>query len=107
MINSVVLIGRVGADPDIKYFESGKVKTAFNIAVSRWASGGEKTDWFRVELWDKKAETAGEYVKKGALIAVDGKFDLNQWTDDEGALREKSVVRANNFRLLGKKKEEN
>ena len=65
MINSVVIVGRAGQDPDMKYFESGKVKTSFSVAVSRWSKEGEKTDWFNIELWDKNAEFAGEYVKKG------------------------------------------
>ena len=75
MINSVVLVGRAGQDPEMKYFESGKVKTTFSVAVNRWDSKtkAEVTDWFNVELWDKIAEVAGEYVKKGKLVAIDGK----------------------------------
>ena len=74
MINSVVLVGRVGQDPEMKYFESGKVKTTFSMAINRWdaKTKGEVTDWFNIELWDKLAEVAGEYVKKGKLVAVDG-----------------------------------
>ena len=58
MINSVVVVGRVGQDPEMKYFESGKVKTTFSLAVNRWDSKtkGEVTDWFNIELWDKLAE---------------------------------------------------
>ena len=102
MINSVVLVGREGQDPDMKYFESGKVKTTFSIAVNRWDSKtkAEVTDWFNVELWDKLAEVAGEYVKKGKLVAIDGRLSSSKWTDATGAQRERFFIRAGNLRLL-------
>lgn len=105
MINSVVVVGRVGQDPEMKYFESGKVKTTFSLAVNRWDSKtkAEVTDWFNIELWDKLAEIAGEYVKKGKLVAIDGKLALSKWTDASGSPRERAFVRAVNMRLLGSK----
>jgi len=106
MINSVVLVGRAGQDPEMKYFESGKVKTTFSMAVNRWSKEGEKTDWFNLELWDKMAEVAGEYVKKGKLIGVEGRLDVSYWTDADGNKRERYVIKANNLRLLGSKKDE-
>ncbi|OGI00234.1 MAG: hypothetical protein A2287_06455 [Candidatus Melainabacteria bacterium RIFOXYA12_FULL_32_12] len=106
MINSVVIVGRVGQDPEMKYFESGKVKTAFSVAVNRWSKEGEKTDWFNIELWDKNAEVAGEYVRKGRLVGIEGKLEVSQWKDSEGNKRERFFIRANNLRLLGGKKEE-
>ncbi len=103
MINSVVLVGRAGQDPDMKYFESGKVKTTFSIAVNRWDSKSreEVTDWFNIELWDKSAEVAGEYVKKGKLVAIEGKLATSKWKDNTGADRERFFIRATNLRLLG------
>lgn len=106
MINSVVLVGRVGQEPEMKYFETGKVKTSFSVAVNRWSKDGKKTDWFNVELWDKQAETSGEYVKKGSLIAIDGRLDVSKWTDNEGNSRERFYIIASNFRLIGGKKSE-
>lgn len=106
MINSVVVVGRVGQDPDMKYFESGKVKTAFSIAVNRWTKEGDKTDWFNIELWDKQAEIAGEYVKKGRQVAIDGKLAISKWTNKEGKAVERYFIRANNLRLLGNKRDE-
>ena len=105
MINSVVVVGRVGQDPEMKYFESGKVKTTFSLAVHRWDSKtkGEVTDWFNIELWDKLAEIAGEYVKKGKLVAVDGRLAMSKWNDASGSSRERYFVRAQNMRLLGSK----
>ncbi len=103
MINSVVVVGRVGQDPQVKYFDSGKVKTVLSVAANRWSKDGQKTDWFRVELWDKKAEVAGEYAKKGALVAIDGKLAMNKWKDASGEEREYYFVRANDIHLLGRR----
>ena len=66
MVNSVVVVGRVGQNPEMKYFDSGKVKVNFSVAVNRWDSKTKEeiTDWFNIEIWDKQAEFAGEWVKK-------------------------------------------
>ncbi len=106
-MNSVVIVGRAGQDPEVKYFESGKVKTTFSVAVSRWdyKSKAETTDWFNIELWDKSAEIAGEYVKKGRQVCVDGRLVSNKWTGQDGEQKERFVIRANTLRLLGSKNE--
>lgn len=107
MINSVVLVGRVGQDPEMKYFESGKVKTTFSIAVDkRTKTKDAPPDWFNIELWDKSAEIAGEWVKKGKLVAIEGRLDISSWTDNDGNKRERYFIRGNELRLLGKKNEE-
>ena len=101
-INTTVIVGRVGQDPEMQYFETGKVKTRFSIAVNRWSKQGEKTDWFNVECWDKQAEVAGEYVKKGRQVAIDGKLEVSQWTDTStGELRERYYINAHSIKLLG------
>ncbi len=106
-MNSVVIVGRVGQDPEIKYFESGKVKTTFSVAVSRWdyKTKSEATDWFNIELWDKQAEVAGEYVKKGRQVCIDGRLAVSKWTGSNGEERERFFIRANQMRLLGSKNE--
>lgn len=108
-MNTVVVVGRTGQDPEIKYFESGKVKTAFSLAVNRWDSKTkeEVTDWFSVDVWDKQAEFAGEYIKKGRLVAVDGRIAVNKWKDASGVERERFNIVATNIRLLGSKRDEN
>ncbi len=107
-MNSVVIVGRAGQDADIKYYESGKIKTSFSVAANRWDSKtkAEVTDWFNVDVWDKQAEFAGEYVKKGRLVAIDGRIASNKWKDASGEERERYLVIANNIRLLGSKKDE-
>ena len=82
-MNTATIIGRAGQDAEIKYFESGKVKTTFSLAVNRWdrKTNGEVTDWYNIEVWDKQAEFAADYVKKGRLVAIDGVIANNRWVD--------------------------
>jgi len=106
-MNTTTIIGRAGQDAEIKYFESGKVKTTFSLAVNRWDSKTktEVPDWFNIEVWDKQAEFAGEYVKKGRQVAVDGRISISKWTDQTGEERERFLIIANQIRLLGSKRD--
>ena len=107
-MNTAVIVGRVGMDAEIRYFESGKVKARFSMAVNRWDSKtkSEITDWFNIDVWDKLAEFAGEYIKKGIQIVVDGRIAQNKWVDKAtGNDRESFLIVANNIRLLGSKRD--
>ena len=105
--NHIVLVGRAGKDPEMRYFESGRVVTTFSLAVNRPVKDAQ-TDWFDIEIWGKPAEIAGEYVKKGSLIGVEGKIRWDSWTSkDTGDLNIKPMVIADNIRLLGSKKDNN
>jgi single-strand DNA-binding protein len=104
MINSLVLVGRAGRDPEMRYFESGRVKTTFSMAVNR-PTKEKETDWFDIEIWGRQAEVAGEYVRKGSLIGIEGRLDFNRWTDDSGNKNIKPVIAATGLRLLGSKKD--
>ena len=107
-MNTVVLVGRVGRDAEVRYFESGKVRANFSIAVNRWdpKTKSEVADWFNVDVWDKQAEFAGEYVKKGIQVVVDGRIAQNKCTDKAtGNERESFLVVANSIRLLGSKRD--
>lgn len=106
-MNTVTVIGRAGQDAEIKYFESGKVKTSFSLAVNRWdaKTKEEVTDWYNIEVWDKQAEFAGEYIKRGRQVAVDGRISVSKWNDPSGETRERYLVVANNVRLLGSKRD--
>ena len=106
-MNTVTVIGRAGQDADVKYFESGKIKTSFSLAVNRWDSKTkeEVTDWYNIEVWDKQAEFAGEYIKRGRQVAVDGRISVSKWNDPSGETRERYLVVANTVRLLGSKRD--
>ncbi|MCQ2744369.1 MAG: single-stranded DNA-binding protein [bacterium] len=106
-MNTATIVGRAGQDAEIRYFESGKVKATFSLAVNRWDSKTkeEVTDWFNIEVWDKQAEFVGEYLKKGREAVVDGRISISKWTDQSGEERERFLVIANNVRLLGSKRD--
>lgn len=109
-MNTVTIVGRVGRDAseDFKSFDSGKTKARFSVAVNRWDSKtkSEVTDWYNVEIWDKQAEFAAEYVKKGRLIAIDGFIANNRWVDKTtNNEKEAFFIKANTIRLLGSKRD--
>lgn len=109
-MNTVTIVGRVGRDAseDFRAFDSGKTKARFSVAVNRWDSKtkAEVTDWYNIEVWDKQAEFAAEYVKKGRQVAIDGSIANNRWTDKaSGEEKESFYIRANTIKLLGSKRD--
>lgn len=106
MLNSVQLVGRVGGDPDVKYFDSGTVKCRLTLAVNRDRKDSPP-DWFELELWGKTAEIAASYVRKGSQISILGSLKIDSWTDkNTNANRSKPVVKVDKLGLLGSKKTE-
>lgn len=106
--NMILVIGRVGRDPEVRTFDSGRAKATFTLAVNRPIkdkNGNHPTDWFNVELWGKSAELAGELVRKGALIAVNGACNIDEWVDREGQKQRMVKVAAEGFQLLESKKD--
>jgi single-strand DNA-binding protein len=105
-VNVVTLVGRVGTDPDVKYFESGTVVCNLTLAVKRRSSRDDKPDWFNLELWGRNAEIAANYVRKGSLIGISGSLKFDQWQDrSTGAMRSKPVVRVDRLDLLGSRRD--
>ena len=106
MANVVFLVGRLGQDPEIKYFESGSVKARFSVAVDRNLSKENRiTDWFNVETWGRNAEIVGEWIKKGQLVSISGQMEIQRWTDQGGNPREYPMIRANEIRMEGGRRE--
>lgn len=103
-INSMVVVGRAGKDPDIRYYDSGRVRTQFSVAVNR-PTKEKETDWFNIELWGRKAEIAAEYVKKGSLVGIEGRLCESKWTDESGKKRSRPFIQATDLKLLGSKKD--
>jgi single-strand DNA-binding protein len=105
-INVVNLVGRVGGDPDVKYFESGSVLCKLTLAVNRRSRNNEQPDWFNLELWGKTAEVAANYVRKGSLIGVQGALKIETWSDRAtGANRSKPIIKVDRLDLLGSKRD--
>ena len=105
----VVVCGRLGQDPEIKYTSNGKAVCNMSVATSdRWTdkdSGEkkEKTEWHRIVAFGRNAEIVGEYSAKGREILIDGKLQTRKWQDQSGADRYTTEIVANNITLLGNK----
>jgi len=105
-LNMVNLVGRTGADPEIRYFDSGSVKCRLTLAVNRRGKRDEGPDWFELEIWGKTAEIAANYTKKGSLIGIQGSLKIDTWSDrNTGVNRSKPVVRVDRLDLLGSKRD--
>lgn len=106
-VNKVILIGNLGRDPEVRYTSGGTAVANFTMATTdRWndaASGEkkEKTEWHRIVVWAKQAEIAGEYLRKGRQVYVEGSLQTREWTDREGNKRYTTEVRAQRFQMLG------
>ncbi|MEO1433764.1 MAG: single-stranded DNA-binding protein [Cyanobacteria bacterium J06633_8] len=104
-INVVHLVGRVGTDPEIKYYDSGNIKCRLTLAVDR-RKRDSGPDWFNLELWGRTAEVAHNYARKGKQIAVRGSLKIGSWNDrDTGVLRSSPVISVDDLQLLGSKRD--
>ena len=94
-INRVELLGRVGADPEMKYTASGTAVTQLRLATDRGRKNGEDaTDWHTVVVWDKIGEAVAQYVEKGQRLYVAGRLVQNSWEGDDGQRRYRTEVHA-------------
>lgn len=80
-LNSVNLVGRAGANPEVQYFESGTVKATISMAVRRRGKNTDP-DWFSIELWNKNAEIVANYIRKGDLFGITGYLKIESWIDN-------------------------
>ncbi len=109
-VNKVILIGRLGKNPEVRFTGSGKAVANFSIACdeSYKDSNGErqkKTEWVNLVLWGKTAELAGQYLHKGDLTYFEGRLQTRKWQDKEGQDRYSTEVVVNDMRFLEKKKD--
>ena len=108
-VNKVLLIGNLGRDPEVRYTTGGTAVANFTMATTeRWndATSGEKkerTEWHRIVVWGKQAEIAGEYLRKGRQVYVEGSLQTREWTDREGNKRYTTEVKAQRFQMLGRR----
>ena len=106
-INKVIVIGNLGKDPEVRYMPSGSAICNITVATTRqWKnkeSGDkmEETEWHRISFFDRQAEIAGEYLKKGSSVYVEGRLKTRKWTDKEGVERYTTEIIADVMQLLG------
>jgi single-strand DNA-binding protein len=105
-LNKVTLIGNLGKDPETRYMPNGEAVTNITIATTEtWKDKAgekqEKTEWHRVTFYRRLAEIAGEYLKKGSQIYVEGRLETRKWQDKEGKDRYTTEVIASEMKMLG------
>jgi len=108
MVNRVILIGRLGADPEVRYTQDGTMITNLRIATNEYRKdkSGERvdrTEWHRVVAFGKLAEICGSYLSKGRLVYIEGSLRTRQWEDKEGNKRATTEILANNMQMLESK----
>jgi single-strand DNA-binding protein len=111
MVNRVILVGRLGADPEVRYTQDGTMVTTFRMATDeQWKdkSGNreQRTEWHRVVTYRKLAEICGEYLAKGSMVFIEGRIQTRSWTDKEGNKRFSTEIIAQNMKMLDRKGKE-
>ncbi len=111
-VNKVILVGNLGADPDLRSTTSGQSVCELRLATSeKWTDKQgekqEKTEWHRVILWDKAADNAAKYLEKGRQVYVEGKIETRTWDDKDGNKRYTTEIRCFNIQYLGGKSHPN
>jgi single-strand DNA-binding protein len=109
-VNKVILLGNLGADPEVKYLEGDKVVANIRLATTesyKDKSGNriDNTEWHDLEVWDGQAKIAEQYLKKGMQLYVEGKIKSDTWQDEQGNNRKRMKIRVNSFTMLGGKPE--
>lgn len=105
-VNKVILVGHLGADPEVKAISSGNTVARLSLATSeswkdREGQRQERTEWHRIVLWGKQAELAGKYLTKGRQIYVEGRLQTRSWEDPQGQKRYTTEIVANAIQFLG------
>ncbi|HZY45022.1 MAG TPA: single-stranded DNA-binding protein [Anaerolineae bacterium] len=110
-LNKVMIIGRLGRDPEMRYTASGKPVTVFSVAVNRtWTTGDgdrhEETEWFNVVAWGNLAEICKQHLHKGQSVYIDGRLQTRSWDDPDGKKHYRTEIVANEMIMLGDRRGE-
>ena len=105
-VNKVILVGNLGRDAEVRYTSGGAAVSSFSLATTEvWndkdGNKQEKTEWHRISLWGKSAESLREYLVKGKQIYVEGRLQYREWTDKEGVKKTTAEIRGDRVVLLG------
>jgi len=106
-VNKVILVGNLGADPEIRYTSGGTAVANLRLATTEtWTDKTgertERTEWHRVILWGKTAETASQYLTKGKQVYIEGRLQTREWQDKDGNKKFTTEISANTMLMLGK-----
>lgn len=108
MINKAIIVGNLGADPEIRYTQGGAPVATFNVATTeRWkdqqGNQQESTEWHRIVAWRKLAEICGEYLHKGSKVYIEGKIQTRKWQDQSGNDRYTTEIVAREMKMLDRR----
>lgn len=106
-VNKAILVGHLGADPELRHTQSGTAVATFRIATTeryndRSGERQERTEWHRIVAWAKLAEICNNYLKKGKQVYIEGRIQTRQWEDQSGTTRYTTEIVANNMVMLGR-----
>ena len=107
-VNKVILVGNLGQDPESRFTPQGTAVTNLSIATNEsWKDQSgeiqERTEWHRVVMYGRMAETAVEYMRKGQMVYVEGRLNTREWEDQNQVKRKTTEIRCDNFTMLGRK----
>jgi single-strand DNA-binding protein len=105
-VNKVILVGRLGRDPETRFTGGGQAVANFSVATDetfkdRNGERQKRTEWHKIVVWGKQAEIAQQYLKKGSLVFIEGRIQSREWQDKENQKRTSFEIVATNFRMLG------
>jgi single-strand DNA-binding protein len=105
-VNKVILVGNLGADPELRYTSSGTPVASFSVATrEQWTNKGgereEKTEWHKIVAWARLGEICGEYLHKGKQVYIEGRLQTRSWEDREGNKRYTTEIVAQTMQMLG------
>lgn len=108
MINKAIIVGNLGADPEIRYTQSGSQVATFNVATTeRWRDQSgtmqESTEWHRIVAWQRLAEICGEYLHKGSRVYIEGRIQTRKWQDQSGNDRYTTEIVAREMKMLDRR----
>lgn len=100
-VNKIIILGRVGRDPDIRTTPNGIKVVNFSLATSRKVKGEEQSQWHRVTMYDKLADIAAQYVRKGSLLYVEGEMRYGKYVNKDGFEQHTADIIANQMQMVG------
>lgn len=99
--NKIILVGNLGKDPELRYTPAGDAVCSFSLATNEKHKGETTTTWFKITLWRQRAEAAAKYLTKGSPVYIEGRLNIEEWTDRDNKNRFTLEVQATDMQFIG------
>lgn len=99
--NKIILVGNLGKDPELRYTPNGDAVCSFTLATNEKVKGESVSTWFKVTLWRKTAEAAAKYLERGSSVYIEGRLQIEEWTDKDGKNRYTLAVNGTDMQFIG------